>query len=97
MDSDTGRVAFGNLALAADCVRHARMVFNCPDLNLATAAPGSFTLSPNRQMAVELSCDYAAMVGMIFGNALALEDVLGGISELEARINDTGAKSAAAS
>ncbi|WP_376708290.1 hypothetical protein [Bradyrhizobium cenepequi] len=48
-------------------------------------------------MAVELSCDYAAMVGMIFGNALALEDVLGGISELEARINDTGAKSAAAS
>ena len=30
-----------DLALGADCVAHARMFFNSPDLNLATAAPGA--------------------------------------------------------
>jgi hypothetical protein len=72
------------------------MFFNSPDLNLATAAPGSFTLSPNRDMATELTRDYAAMAGMIFGKAPALEEVLGRVAELEARINQAGTKSAAA-
>jgi hypothetical protein len=40
-----------DLDLAVDCMRHARMFFNSRDLNLVTATPGSFTLSPNRDMA----------------------------------------------
>ncbi|MGJ4898648.1 nucleotidyl transferase AbiEii/AbiGii toxin family protein [Bradyrhizobium oligotrophicum] len=97
LDSDVGLTASSDLALGVDCVRHARMFFNSPDLNLATAVPGSFTLSPNRDMATELTRDYAAMAGMIFGEAPALEEVLGRVAELEARINQAETKSAAAS
>ena len=95
LDSEIGRAASSDLALGVDCVRHARMFFNSPDLNLATAAPGTFTLSPSRDMAAELARDYAAMAGMIFGAAPALDEVLGRVAELEARINQ--AKGAGAS
>ena len=37
------------------------------------------------------------MAGMIFGTAPALHEVLGRVAELEARINQAGTKSAAAS
>ena len=40
-------------------------------------------------MATELARDYAAMAGMIFGKAPALEVVLGRIADLEARINQS--------
>ena len=89
LESDIGRAASSDLALGVDCVRHARLFFNSPDLNLATAAPGTFTLSPNAPMATELARDYAAMAGMIFGKAPALEVVLGRIADLEARINQS--------
>jgi hypothetical protein len=95
LDSDVGRAASTDLALGVDCVRHARMFFNSPDLNLATAAPGRFTLSPSAEMATELARDYAAMAGMIFGKAPALEEVLGRIAELEAHINQSKTMSAA--
>lgn len=95
LESGVGRVAASDLALGVDCARHARMFFNSPDLNLATAAPGSFTLSPSREMAAELARDYAAMAGMIFGKAPALEEVLGQIAELEAHINQSSTMSAA--
>ena len=95
LDSDVGRAASRDLALGVDCVRHARMFFNSPDLNLATAAPGSFTLSPSPEMATQLTRDYAAMAGMIFGNAPTLEEVLGQIAELEAHINHSKRMSAA--
>jgi hypothetical protein len=48
-------------------------------------------------MATELARDYAAMAGMIFGTAPALEEVLGRVAELEGRINQARTKSAAAS
>jgi hypothetical protein len=46
LESDTGRDAANGFDLGADCVRHARMFFISPDLNLATAVPGTFRLSP---------------------------------------------------
>ena len=97
LGSDVGRAASRDFALGVDCVRHARMFFNSPDLNLAAAEPGSFTLSPSAQMTTELARDYAAMAGMIFGRAPALDEVLGRVAELEARVNQAGTKSAAAS
>jgi hypothetical protein len=45
-------------AMAADCVRHARMFFNRPDLDLATAAPGSYALAPHDEMLANLEQDY---------------------------------------
>src|SRR6202000_1364576 len=40
--SEIGQNATGDLAMAEDCVRHARMFFNRPDLDLASATPGRF-------------------------------------------------------
>jgi hypothetical protein len=90
LDSSPGRKAANDFDLAIDCVRHARMFFNSPDLNLATAAPGSFTLSPNRDMAADLARDYTAMAGMIFGDAPPLDDILERIATFEADLNAKG-------
>jgi hypothetical protein len=90
LESEAGHSAASDLDLAADCVRHARMFFNSPDLNLATAAPGSFTLSPNRAMAADLARDYAAMSGMIFGEAPPLGEILQRVTDFEAEVNAAG-------
>jgi hypothetical protein len=39
LKSGTGKVALANPELGRDCVRHARMFFNSPDLGLTTADP----------------------------------------------------------
>jgi hypothetical protein len=90
LDSDAGRNAAKDLDLAVDCVRHARMFFNSHDLNLVTATPGSFTLSPNRDMAANLARDYTAMSGMIFGKAPSLDEILKRIDDFEHQINAKG-------
>ncbi|MGB8521863.1 MAG: nucleotidyl transferase AbiEii/AbiGii toxin family protein [Candidatus Acidiferrales bacterium] len=48
--SETGRKATEDAETAEDCVRHARMFFNRPDLDLASAVPGSFALTPHDGM-----------------------------------------------
>jgi len=90
LESEAGRSAANDLDLAADCVRHARMFFNSPGLNLATAAPGSFTLSPNRDMAIDLARDYSAMSGMIFGEAPPFGRILERVADFEADVNAAG-------
>jgi len=42
--------ALGDRALGADCVRHARMFFDRPDFDLASAKPGTFAIKPNPNM-----------------------------------------------
>jgi hypothetical protein len=85
--SETGRKATGDAAMAEDCVRHARMFFNRPDLDLASAVPGSFALTPHDGMLADLRRDYEAMSGMIFGPIPNVDAVVAGIEELEQRIN----------
>jgi len=87
LESDVGDSAASDLELAADCVRHARMFFNSPDLNLATAVPGTFTLSPNHDMAADLARDYTAMTGMIFGEAPPFARILERVADFEATVN----------
>ena len=53
--------------LGADCVAHARMFFNRPDYDLASARPPSFAVTPLGDMADALRRDYEAMAAMIFG------------------------------
>lgn len=83
--------AIDDAALGADCVAHARMFFNRPDYDLATAAPGSFALAPYDEMIEQLRADYRAMQGMIFGDPPSFEAVLGSINLLERRLNGNGA------
>lgn len=85
---ETGRVALEDVALGKDCVRHARMFFNRPDLDLKTAEPGSFALMPVADMRSALSRDYDAMRGMIFGDVPDFADVMMSVEKLEAALND---------
>jgi hypothetical protein len=87
LDSEAGRKAVQDLNLAFDCVRHARMFFNSPDLNLAAAEPGFFTLSPNTDMTKAINRDYTAMSGMIFGKAPSFDEVLKRVAEFETQLN----------
>ncbi len=75
-------------AMAADCVRHARMFFNRPDLDLATAAPGSYALAPHDEMLANLEQDYNAMSQMIFGEIPAFAAIIESVVKLEERLNE---------
>lgn len=85
--SEAGRNAANNLEMAQDCVRHAKMFFNRPDFDLASAVPGSFTLTPHDEMTATLETDYEAMSGMIFGAIPPINEILTTISELEEQLN----------
>lgn len=85
--SDSGAAFAADTPLAEACVRHARMFFNRPDFDLATAKPGTFALAPHDDMLAALERDYAAMAGMIFGEVPQFEKIMESITDLENRIN----------
>jgi hypothetical protein len=85
--SDDGENLASDAAMAADCVRHARMFFNRPDFDLATAAPGSYALVPHDGMLANLEQDYNAMSQMIFGEVPAFAAVIESVVNLEKRLN----------
>jgi hypothetical protein len=87
MESDRGQAAIDDLVLGADCVAHARMFFNSPDLDLASASPGTFALAPSSEMIGPLERDYRAMSGMIFGEIPAFDAVTDTVARLEERLN----------
>lgn len=85
--SPVGAAALADTGLGVDCVAHARMFFNRPDFDLASAKRGSFALVPHDSMVDQLRRDYHAMTGMIFGNPPPFEDVFASIVHLEERLN----------
>ncbi len=85
--SDVGQRAARDLNLAKDCARHARMFFNSSDLDLATAHPGTFALSPLLEMDTQLRRDYTAMAGMIFGDVPEWETIVETIRQFEEQVN----------
>ncbi|GAA3842873.1 nucleotidyl transferase AbiEii/AbiGii toxin family protein [[Pseudomonas] carboxydohydrogena] len=88
--TQVGAAAVADTMLGVDCVAHARMFFNRPDFDLASAALGSFALAPHDAMIERLRVDYQAMQGMIFGNPPEFAAVLDSIGALEARLNANG-------
>ena len=85
--SDVGQRAAHDLDLARGCARHARMFFNSSDLDLATAHPGTFSLSPLPEMDIQLRRDYTAMAGMIFGEVPEWETIVETIRQFEEQVN----------
>ena len=85
--SEIGQKAIQDASMAEDCVRHARMFFNRPDLDLVSAVPGSFALTPHDGMLADLRRDYEAMSGMVFGPIPAVDAVVAVIAEMEQRLN----------
>jgi len=85
--AEIGTKASADMDMAEDCVRHARMFFNRPDLDLTSAIPGSFALTPHDGMLTDLRRDYQAMSGMVFGQIPSVDEVVAAIAELEQRLN----------
>jgi Nucleotidyl transferase AbiEii toxin, Type IV TA system len=81
--SDVGRAALAQPALGIDCVRHARMFFDRPDYDLASAAPGSFAIAPIGGMIEALNRDYDNTKAMIFGVAPDFAEILASVGEIE--------------
>jgi hypothetical protein len=87
IQSEIGQQAKKNHTLAIDCARHAQMFFNNINLDLKSARPGSFSITPSSAMATVLKRDYQAMSGMIFGEVPEFETVINKTKELEQQIN----------
>ncbi|MEH6738046.1 MAG: hypothetical protein V7695_05805 [Sulfitobacter sp.] len=66
---------------------HAKIFFNRPDFNLATAEPGTFSLVPPEDMAARLVGDYKNTEAMIFGEAPSFDAILASIRSLEEQLN----------
>ena len=87
MAGPVGLEASADTELGADCVAHARMFFDRPDFDLASAQPPTFALMPHDAMVDALRRDYVAMAAMIFGDVPAFDAVLATVGRLEAIIN----------
>jgi len=85
--SQLGARAVADPALGADCVAHAKMFFNSPDLGLDGATRGTFALRPTDQMIEDLRRDYGRMAGMIIGEPPGFEEVMRSIAELQETLN----------
>lgn len=85
--SEAGRAALVDTELARDCASHARMFFDRPDFDLATAKPGSFGLAPSAAMIDGLRRDYRNTRAMIFGTAPDFDAILASVAEIESRAN----------
>jgi hypothetical protein len=88
LGSEVGKAALADRDLGTDCVRHARMFFNRPDFDLASAVPGTFAITPTTEMVEGLSRDYANTIAMIFGEAPEFEEILASALKIEQTIND---------
>ena len=88
--SSEGQAAIADLGLAADCVRHARMFFDRPDFDLASAKPGKFAVAPVAGMIDGLRRDYENTAAMIFGQPPSFDTILDSVGRLDAAINGIG-------
>jgi hypothetical protein len=88
LNSDVARAALADRDLGAGCVRHARMFFDRPDFDLASAEPGTFAITPVDGMIDALKRDYEKTVPMIFGEPPDFDSILGSIRQLEVIAND---------
>jgi hypothetical protein len=85
--TDVGPALAADVALGAECVRHARMFFDRVPFDLASAAPGTFAVAPAPGMLDRLERDYDRMTGMIFGSIPTFKDVISSVVRLERQLN----------
>jgi hypothetical protein len=87
LGSEVGKAAFADRNLGTDCVRHARMFFDRPDYDLASAVPGTFAITPVSEMVDALRRDYASTTAMIFGSATEFDEILASTKQIEDAAN----------
>jgi len=94
LNSAAGRAALAAENLAIDCVRHARLFFDRPDFDLASAQPGSWAIEPSVAMLERLQADYAKTMAMIFGTAPKFEEIMASVKKINDSINKTASSAA---
>lgn len=87
IQSEVGKAALANHALGEDCVAHARMFFNRPDFDLASAQAPTYALLPEGRMMDGLRQDYRSMSTMIFGGPPPFDAVIKAIAKLQDAVN----------
>jgi Nucleotidyl transferase AbiEii toxin, Type IV TA system len=87
LGSEIGKAALADRALGADCVRHARMFFDRPDYDLASAVPGTTAIAPVGGMVDALRRDYANITAMIFGIAPGFEEIVASAKQIDDAVN----------
>ena len=85
--SKAGTAALADRILGGDCVRHARMFFDRPDFDLASAKPGTLAITPTGPMRDALRRDYANMVPMILGAAPTFEEIIDSVRRIDGVAN----------
>lgn len=90
LETEVGARALADRALGADAIAHARMFFNRPDYDLATAHAPTFAVAPTPDMIEPLRTDFRLMAPMLFGAAPAFEAVLAAVVDLEQQLNASG-------
>jgi hypothetical protein len=86
--SEVGKAALADHKLGADCVRHARMFFDRPDYDLASAVQGTFAVTPTGKMVDALRDDYAKTTAMVFGTAPGFEEIITSAAQIHQTLND---------
>jgi hypothetical protein len=88
VNSAVGGAVLAAENFAVDCVRHARLFFDRPDFDLASAQRGSWVIEPSSGMLERLQADYAKTIPMIFGAAPMFEEIMASMK----KINDSANK-----
>lgn len=86
-DTDVGRGALCDHALATAVREHNLLVFRQAWKKFEEAVPGSLCIVPQPALRREIERDYGAMQGMILGDAPPFEWIMERLAAIEATVN----------
>jgi hypothetical protein len=86
-DTAVGRKALGDHALATAVREHNLLAFRQAWKKFEEAVPGSLRIVPQAELCREIERDYAAMQGMILGDAPPFEWIMERLAAIEAVVN----------
>jgi len=79
--------ALSRIDLLQEVVTFKQRFYRCSWARYEAATPGSFRLIPPEAQLGRLQQDYRAMQSMLFGQVPEFDDMIGGLKELERRLN----------
>ena len=86
-DTEVGREALGNHALATAVREHNLLAFRQAWKKFEEAVPGSLRIVPQAELRREIARDYAAMQGMILGDTPPFDWIMEKLVDIEAAVN----------
>jgi hypothetical protein len=84
MAGNVGANALGQPGLLKDVIHHSRLAFSSGWMRFDEAERGDLNISPPAALRSIIAADYAAMQGMIFGDAPSFDEVMARVDEIAA-------------